>query len=132
MARLTEVPEVLPRLTRQQVEAARGFHTEIEDAVARHRQDDEYVERGYRLRPVVGIDQPTYQSAVWQGGQLKTMHSYDGKDLGGDGTVPRVSASPQEAKSDQDGMFPVPARHLQNARGSTHPSAGVAQPCGPR
>jgi pimeloyl-ACP methyl ester carboxylesterase len=118
MARLTEVPEVLPRLTRKQVEAARGFHTEIEDAVARHRQDDEYVERGYRLRPVVGIDQPTYQSAVWQGGQLKTMRSYDGKDLGGDGTVPRVSASPQEAKSDQDAMFSSDKHgSLQNADG---------------
>jgi hypothetical protein len=118
MARLTEVPEVLSRLTREQVKAARGFHTEIADAVTRHRQDDEYVERGYRLRPVIGIDQPTNQSAVWQGGQLTIMRSYGGKDLGGDGTVPRVSASPQEATSDEDAMFSSDKHgSLQNADG---------------
>jgi pimeloyl-ACP methyl ester carboxylesterase len=118
LARLTEVPEVLPRLTREQVEAARGFHKEIENAVARHREDDEYAEHGYQLRPVIGIDQPTYQSAAWQTGQLRILRSYDGKDLGGDGTVPRVSASPQEAKSDEDGMFSSDKHaSLQNADG---------------
>ena len=46
------------------------------------------------------------------------MRSYDGKDLGGDGTVPRVSASPQEAKSDQDAMFSSDKHgSLQNADG---------------
>jgi Lecithin:cholesterol acyltransferase len=118
MARLTDMPEVLPRLTGKQVDAARSFHKEIEDAVARHQQDDEYVEHGYRVRPVVGIDQPTYQSAVWQGSQLKIMRSYDGKDLGGDGTVPRVSASPQEADSDEAAMFSSDKHgSLQNAQG---------------
>jgi pimeloyl-ACP methyl ester carboxylesterase len=119
MRRLTEVPdEVLRRLTREEVEAARGFHKEIEDAVARHRDVDEYVVRGYRVRAVVGIDQPTYQSAVWQGGQLKIIRSYDGKDFGGDGTVPRVSASPQEAETDEDAMFSSDKHgSLQNAEG---------------
>lgn len=116
MVRLTELPEVLPRLTRKQVETARAFHKEIEDAVARHRQDHEYVERGYRIRPVVGIDQPTNQSAIWRGGQLEIIRSYDGQDLGGDGTVPRVSAAPQEAESDQDAMFSSDKHaSLQNA-----------------
>jgi hypothetical protein len=118
LARLTDVPEVLSRLTPQQVDAARGFHKEIEDAVARHRQDDEYVERGYRLRPVIGIDQPTNQSAVWQAGKVEILRSYKGKDLGGDGTVPRVSASPQEAESDEDAMFSSDKHaSLQNADG---------------
>jgi pimeloyl-ACP methyl ester carboxylesterase len=118
MARLTEIPEALPRLTRKQVKAARGFHKEIEDAVLRHREDDAYVEHGYRLRPVVGIDQPTNQSAIWRGDQLTIIRSYDGQDLGGDGTVPRVSASPQEAASDQDAMFSSDKHgSLQNAEG---------------
>jgi hypothetical protein len=118
MARLTEVPEVLlPRVTREQVEAARGFHKEIEDAVARHRDEDDYLEHGYQVRPVVGIDQPTNQSATVHGRELKIMRSYDGKDLGGDGTVPRVSASPQEAESDQDAMFSSDKHgSLQNAK----------------
>jgi pimeloyl-ACP methyl ester carboxylesterase len=118
MARLTDVPEVLARLTRTQVAEARTFHKEIEDAVARHRQDDEYVQHGYRIRPVIGIDQPTNQSAILQGGQLKVMRSYDGQDLGGDGTVPRVSASPQEAETDEDSMFSSDKHgSLQNADG---------------
>jgi hypothetical protein len=118
LARLTDVPEVLSRLTPQQVDAARGFHKEIEDAVARHRQDDEYVERGYRLRPVIGIDQPTNQSAVWQAGKVEIHRSYKGQDLGGDGTVPRVSASPQETESDETAMFSSDKHaSLQNADG---------------
>jgi Lecithin:cholesterol acyltransferase len=111
LARLTEVPEVLPRLSPDQVQAARGFHKEIENAVARHREDEEYVERGYRVRPVIGIGQPTFQSAVWGGGQLTVIRTYKGEDLGGDGTVPRVSASPQEAESDEDAMFSSVACH---------------------
>jgi pimeloyl-ACP methyl ester carboxylesterase len=118
MARLTEAPEVLPRLTHGQVDAARGFHKEIENAVTHHRQEDVYLEHGYWLRPVIGIDQPTYQSAVWRGGQLKVIRSYYGEDLGGDGTVPRVSASPQEAESDDGAMFSSDKHgSLQNAEG---------------
>jgi pimeloyl-ACP methyl ester carboxylesterase len=118
MERLTEVPEVLPRLKRAQIQAARDFHKEIEDAVARNLQDDEYVNRGEWVRPVVGIDQPTYQSAIWRSGRLKMARSYDSDDMGGDGTVPRVSASPQEARSDQSAMFSSDKHaSLQNADG---------------
>jgi pimeloyl-ACP methyl ester carboxylesterase len=118
MARLVDVPSVVPRLTPAQVLAARRFHTEIEDAVARHRQDDEYRERGYEVRPVVGIDQPTYQSARWQGDKLHILRSYEGADVGGDGTVPRFSASPQEAESEDGAMFSSDKHaSLQNARG---------------
>jgi hypothetical protein len=118
MKRLTEVPEVLPRLEPAQIQAARSFHKEIEDAVARNRQDGEYVARGDWVRPVVGIDQPTFQTAVWDGGRLAMVRDYDGDDLGGDGTVPRVSASPQEATSDQSAMFSSDKHaSLQNADG---------------
>jgi hypothetical protein len=87
--------------------------------VVRHRRDDKFVERGYRLRPVVGVDpSPTFQSAIWQAGRLKIIRSYDGQYFGGDGTVPRVSASPQEADSDQDAMFSGDKHgSLQNADG---------------
>jgi hypothetical protein len=44
------------------------------------------------------------------------MRTYREKDLGGDGTVPRVSASPQEADSDEDAMFSSDKHaSLQNA-----------------
>ena len=57
-------PNALPRLTSERLAAARGFHREIEDAVARHGDDATYRDGAYRLRPVIGIEQPTYQSAV--------------------------------------------------------------------
>jgi pimeloyl-ACP methyl ester carboxylesterase len=118
MKRLLEVPDVLPRLTPAEIKAARAFHKEIEDAVARNRQDDEYVDRGEWVRPVVGIDQPTNQSAIWDSTRLTMARYYDGEDLGGDGTVPRVSASPQEATSDQSAMFSGDKHaSLQNADG---------------
>jgi pimeloyl-ACP methyl ester carboxylesterase len=118
MQRLTEVPEALPRLTPTQIHAARGFHREIEDAVAQNQQDEEYGNRGEWVRPVIGIDQPTYQSAIRQGARLEMARSYEGDDMGGDGTVPRVSASPQEAKSDQSAMFSSDKHaSLQNADG---------------
>lgn len=118
MKRLPEVPEVLPRLKPSQIQTARTFHKEIEDSVARNRQDDEYVARSEWVRPVVGIDQPTYQTAIWEGGRLTMARNYDGEDLGGDGTVPRVSASPQEATSDQSAMFSSDKHgSLQNADG---------------
>jgi hypothetical protein len=105
LLRLTEAPGLVPGLDPDAVTAARQFHAEIEDAVAQHANDTEYVEHGYRIRSVIGIEQPTNQSAVWSGGALSVLRTYDGKDLGGDGTVPRVSASPQEVKSDERAMF---------------------------
>lgn len=118
MRRLTEVPEVLSRLEPEQIHHARAFHKEIEDAVASNQQIEEYAARGEWLRPVVGIGQPTLQSAQLAGDGLKMLRSYDGGDLGGDGTVPRVSASPQEAQNDQSAMFSSDKHaSLQNAVG---------------
>src|SRR5262245_43468345 len=64
LTRLEDIPIALPRLTSEQVAAARGFHREIEEAVARHHDDAAYRSRGYRVKPVIGIEQPTYQSAI--------------------------------------------------------------------
>jgi hypothetical protein len=43
---------------------------------------------------VVGISQPTWQSAVLAEGKLTLSRSRDGAELGGDGTVSRVAAIP--------------------------------------
>jgi hypothetical protein len=118
LARLTEVPYVLPRLDPESIHAARQFHREIQDAVERNQDRSDYRDTGYALRPVIGIEQPTNQSAVWepQGQRLEILRSYKGEDMRGDGTVPRVSASPLEWENDADGMFSSD-RHasLQNA-----------------
>lgn len=51
--------------------AALAFHREIEDAVTRNRDDPGYLREGYRLLPVVGTRQRTFQSGVLNGGTLR-------------------------------------------------------------
>ncbi len=77
------------------VSAAREFHDEISGAVDRNGGYGRY-----DIHPVVGIFQPTRQSALVRDGSLTTLTTYDGDDQGGDGTVPRVSATPLELSDD--------------------------------
>ena len=89
--------------------AALEFHRSIESGV------EQRPDRGYALHPVVGIGQPTLQSARLENGKVKMLRSLGGRDLGGDGTVPRVSAMPIEMTDAAGGLF-SPAVHssLQN------------------
>jgi hypothetical protein len=94
-------------------DAEHQFHRAIETAVAAR-----VVENPYLIHPVVGLTQPTLQSAKLAGDRLEMLRTYQGDDLDGDGTVPRASATPIE----YDGRRPDPAvyapeRHasLQNA-----------------
>ena len=68
----------------------------------------------YVIRPMVGIGQPTSQTAIKAGDRVELLRSREGTDEGGDGTVPRVSATPIEAGEEQATF--VAARHgsLQN------------------
>ena len=94
---------------------AQRFHQEIRDAVTVHLQDSEYRDKRYRVHPVVGIEQKTLQSARIVDGTTTLLTAHGGKDLGGDGTVPRVSATPLEYRDQGREMFSS-ARHgsLQN------------------
>jgi pimeloyl-ACP methyl ester carboxylesterase len=118
--RLTELLEPIPGLDPHRVAAADDFHREIERAVARNRADAEYHERGYALHLVVGAEHPTRQSAQWSGRELTVHRDYpegvDRTDMGGDGTVPRVSATPIEL-SDVGAEWFAGDKHaaLQNA-----------------
>ncbi|HEX7312950.1 MAG TPA: hypothetical protein VF297_03470 [Pyrinomonadaceae bacterium] len=106
----------IPNLDAARVARAFEFHNEIRGAVERHLQDDEYLRDRYRIHPVVGTYQPTLQSALWNGGAVEVLTEYEGKDLGGDGTVPRVSATPIEMSKAHAEVF-VAGQHaaLQNA-----------------
>jgi pimeloyl-ACP methyl ester carboxylesterase len=113
--RLTEGP-VLPGMDGERVKQARAFHDEIQAAAARNRTDESYHRAGYVTHPVVGIRQPTRQSARWAAGALTLLDSYDGGDNGGDGTVPRVSATPIELSNDHREIFASETHgSLQNA-----------------
>lgn len=103
---LAYVDEVdLPHLDRAKVKAALDFHREIRAAVESHLEDDEYVEGGYSLGRIVGIKQPTNQSAVRDGDRVKLLKTIAGEDPGGDGTVPRPSATPLEYVDDKGAAF---------------------------
>jgi hypothetical protein len=114
LRRVVEV-EGMPNLDPVRAASARQFHDEIRQAVERNRQDADYVERGYLVRPVVGMFQPTTQSASLSGGKVKLLRTYKGADQDGDGTVPRVSATPLELSNQSIEVY-IADRHasLQN------------------
>jgi hypothetical protein len=106
----------IPNVDAGRAAAAYAFHREIADAVKRHQQEDGYVRRGYRLFPIVGTHQPTQQSARRTATGVEVQESLAGRDDGGDGTVPRVSATPVEIQGQGREMYAA-TRHasLQNA-----------------
>lgn len=115
--RLSEAAEI-PRLNqgqRDRVLAAERFHREIEKAADSNQTSVGANVTRYAIRPVVGIDQPTSQTAIKAGDGIELLRSRLGADEGGDGTVPRVSATPIETGEAQ-AIF-VATRHgsLQNA-----------------
>jgi pimeloyl-ACP methyl ester carboxylesterase len=110
--RLTEAE--VPNVDPAKVAAAAAFHQEIADAVTKHEDDDAYRHDRYTIRPIVGILQPTAQSARIDGKGVRLADRHGDEDLGGDGTVPRPSATPLEF-DEKDAMFSA-ERHasLQN------------------
>src|SRR5690606_29804185 len=73
----------LPHVDAKRATAARAFHQEIQDAQAANAKLAAYAEQGPTVVPVVGIEQPTAQSARMDGGRLTLLNEYDGEDLGG-------------------------------------------------
>lgn len=92
-------------IDRARAAAARAFHDEITQAVERHEQDEEYLRGRYGIRPVIGTLQPTVQSARKHDAGVELIRAYEGVDQDGDGTVPRVSATPLEVEHEENAMF---------------------------
>jgi Lecithin:cholesterol acyltransferase len=105
----------IPHLDRTKAKAALDFHREIGAAVERHLQEQDYVDGRYGLGRIVGIKQPTQQSAAPDGDRIKLLKTIGGQDPGGDGTVPRPSATPLEYEDDRGAAYSA-ERHasLQN------------------
>jgi pimeloyl-ACP methyl ester carboxylesterase len=106
--------------------AEHDFHRAIEQAVAARAVKDPYT-----VHPVVGLTQPTKQSVrLESSGGLEVLETYEGEDLGGDGTVPRVSATPLEFDGRPDSNVYAPERHgsLQNALAVHTQLRGLLQP----
>jgi hypothetical protein len=100
----------IPVLDHSKAKAGLDFHREIAAAVDEHRGDPAYADGGYELSRIVGFKQPTQQSAVPEGDRVRLLRTIEGKDPGGDGTVPRPSATPLEYDDDRGATF-SPERH---------------------
>lgn len=90
----------MPNFDYARVASALAFHEEIAVKV-RTRATGEVP----HIVPIVGIEQPTYQSARLSGGTVEVLQKLAGKDHGGDGTVPRVSAVPFELQAEKREVF---------------------------
>jgi pimeloyl-ACP methyl ester carboxylesterase len=95
-AGLKNVSDAIPDpLNKDMVMHAAAFHQQIRNAIE-HRIGP----APYTTHPVVGLKQPTLTTARSRAGVLELLNTYKGKDEGGDGTVPRLSARPGEVDSD--------------------------------
>lgn len=96
--RIAETPN-LPNIVQEKAQDAYKFHCEIEDAVESHKDNEEY-RKFYKIIPIVGMKQPTMQSASLVDGQIIVSNDLpkhiDPLLEGGDGTVPYLSAIPIE------------------------------------
>jgi hypothetical protein len=104
LIRVSEATGV-PNLDVARAKAADEFHREIERAVTAHEDDDEYRQNRYAIRPVVGTFQPTLLSARRSGDGIEVIQEFPGEEPDGDGTVPRVSATPIEFPHEEGAMF---------------------------
>jgi pimeloyl-ACP methyl ester carboxylesterase len=117
---------LLSQVNATRATAARAFHQEIQDAQARNAKDAAYAEHGPLVVPIVGIEQPTAQSVLVEGGKLSLLNSYEGADQGGDGTVPRVSGTPIEMDDAKREVYAAETHGaLQNADGTLANLKGV-------
>ena len=123
LARLTDVS--LPNIEGGRVLAARTFHDEIAAARASNGDDPAYAASGMTIRPVVGVNQPTWQSAVLKDGKLTPSRLHEGTELGGDGTVSRVSAIPIEDPENSATYFATTHSALQSVPAALEHLKGV-------
>ncbi|MGW2558612.1 alpha/beta fold hydrolase [Streptomyces sp. NPDC001514] len=71
---------------------ARSFRAEMDDAATENRASSMWKTNPVSYIPIVGIDQPTRQSARLKERKLEVLMDREGYDEAGDGTVPRISA----------------------------------------
>ena len=113
---LKRVDEIdIPHLDPTKAAAALDFHREIAAAVEGHLADESYIEGRYDLGRIIGVKQPTSQLGVRDGDQVTLLNTLGDDDPGGDGTVPRPSATPLEYETDAGAAYSA-ERHasLQN------------------
>lgn len=112
LEKISEVGE----MDMERARAGVAFHREIERAVEENERNAEYIAARYKLLPVIGTYQPTFLSALLSKEGVKPIRTYKSQTmLGGDGTVPRLSATPIElSKAKVETFVACPHASLQN------------------
>jgi triacylglycerol esterase/lipase EstA (alpha/beta hydrolase family) len=109
------IPETdnLPNIVSERARNALAFHREIEAAVKQNQKDEKY-RNSYKTIPIVGIQQPTLQSAELANGKLTVSQelpeTIDPLLKDGDGTVPYLSAIPIELSNEYRDTY-IAERH---------------------
>jgi pimeloyl-ACP methyl ester carboxylesterase len=91
----------VPDLATSMIDDAMRFHAELDGA-----QGD-----GYDLHPIVGFRQPTKTTARIDSGRVMPMDTIASHDEGGDGTVPRLAATPARFRPDHPTIRAAAERH---------------------
>jgi pimeloyl-ACP methyl ester carboxylesterase len=95
--------QTVPNLDRARATAAMDFHAEITTKALEHQQNEDYRKK-FKIVPIVGIHQPTLQTAILDGKSLSVRDTMSRAELepfaSGDGTVPQISAVPEELFND--------------------------------
>ena len=86
----------LPNIDTARAVESLKFYREMKDAQEANAKLDAYRMQKYEIYPIVGVEQPTFQSAECRAGKLSLLRTIKGEDESGDGTVPRLSATPLE------------------------------------
>jgi hypothetical protein len=126
----------IPNIDPIRAASALAFHHGIQEAVESNVTREAYVRDRYRIYPIVGTFQPTLQAAKLVSGKVVTSTVYPGPNsqfaYDGDGTVPRVSATPIEDRKESNPVF-VAELHgsLQNTRMSLVQLEGLLAPRAP-
>ncbi|MEV7440807.1 hypothetical protein AB0O22_06600 [Streptomyces sp. NPDC091204] len=103
-----------------------GFFKEMQDAATANRKNSAWEANQVVYHPIVGMDQPTRQSARIVDHKVQTLLSRGDLDEGGDGTVPKLSAA---LSGTEDARTFVPQKHgsLQNQDAMLDHVKGILQ-----
>lgn len=106
LAKTTETQ--VPELAASRIDDAMRFHAELDEALV----------HDYDFHPIVGFRQPTKTTARFEHGHVVPVYTIEGHDEGGDGTVPRLAATPARFRPDHPTIRSVAERHgaLQSNR----------------
>jgi pimeloyl-ACP methyl ester carboxylesterase len=107
----------IPNVDPARAAAALAFHHEIQSAVDTNHALPAFESGGYQTHPIVGVTQTTQVSACRTADGVELRDTHTSVQLGGDGTVPRVSAIPIEMSKNPLGAMYAATKHgsLQNA-----------------